>query len=168
MPNKDIAQNSRKGKQMKKALMVTGALAVFALVTGSVTSGSPELAGPGTIRLTGRQIEINVDNRGAPSRGPGDVLLIRQLLYNKGIRKAPIGHSDMVCTYTGTMSRQCSGTYFLPRGKIVVAGSLRFRVFYKLAVVGGTDIYDNVRGSLTGTLYGRTPRREILIFRLSV
>ena len=153
---------------MKKAIIVTGALAAFAFVTGSVTSGSPELAGPGTIRLTSKQIEISVDNRGSSSRGPGDVLLVRQLLYNKGIRRAPIGHSDMVCTYTGTRSQQCSGTYFLPRGKIVVAGSLRYRDFYKLAVVGGTDIYDNVRGSLTATMYNRSPRREILIFRLTV
>ena len=153
---------------MKKSLVVTGALAVFALVTGSVTSGSSDLAGPGTIRLTSRQIGISFDNRGASSRGPGDVLLIRELLYNKGIRKAPIGHSEMVCTYTGSRWQQCSGTYFLPRGKIVVAGSLRWREFFKLAVVGGTDIYDNVRGSLSATLYARQPRREILIFRLTV
>ena len=67
--------------------------------------------------------------------------MIRQLLYNKGIRKAPIGHSDMVCTYTGNRSRQCNGTYFLPRGKISVAGSVRYWEFFKLAIVGGTDLY---------------------------
>jgi hypothetical protein len=153
---------------MKKSLMVTGALAAFALATGSVTSGSSDLAGPGTIKVTSRQIGIIFDNRGPASRGPGDVLLIRELLYNKGIRKSPIGHSEMVCTYTGSKWQQCSGTYFLPRGKIVVAGSLRWREFYKLAVVGGTDIYDNVRGSVSATLYARQPRREILIFRLTV
>ena len=32
---------------MKKALLVTGALAALALATGSVTSGSSELAGAG-------------------------------------------------------------------------------------------------------------------------
>ena len=76
--------------------------------------------------------------------------------------------ADLVCTYTGSATRQCSGTYVLPRGKIVVSGSLQFREFYKLAVVGGTEIYDNVRGSMTATLYARQPRREILIFRLVV
>ena len=35
-----------------------------------------------------------------------------------------------------------------------------------VAVVGGTDIYDNVRGSMTGTQLGRGPRREYLVFRL--
>lgn len=153
---------------MKKALMVTGTLAAFALVTGSVTSGSPGLTGPGTIKLTTRQIGATLSNNGPPGRGPGDVLLIRELLYNKGIRKAPIGHSEMVCTYTGMRWQQCSGTYFLPRGKIVVARSLRYREFFKLAVVGGTDLYDNVRGSVSATMYSRNPRRSILIFRLTV
>jgi hypothetical protein len=153
---------------MKKALTVTGALAVFALATGSVTSGSSELTGPGTIKLTTRQVGISLNDTGAPGRGPGDVVLIRELLYNKGIRRAPIGHSEMVCTYTGRRWQQCSGTYFLPRGKIVVAGSLRWREFFKLAVIGGTDLYDNVRGSLSATMYSRSPRRSILIFRLTV
>ena len=55
-----------------------------------------------------------------------------------------------------------------PEGTIVVAGSVRFRDFFKLAVVGGTEIYDNVRGSLTVTSTRDRPRREILIFRLIV
>ena len=153
---------------MKKAFLVTGALVALALMTGSVTSGSSGLTGPGTINLTTRQLGTNFNDTGPPGRGPGDVVLIRELLYNKGIRKAPIGHSEMVCTYTGRRWQQCSGTYFLPRGKIVVAGSLRYREFFKLAVVGGTDLYDNVRGSVSATMYSRNPRRSILIFRLSV
>lgn len=153
---------------MRKPLLLIGALFGFALLTGSVTRGSPDLSGPGTIRITSREIQISLDNRGAQRRDAGDVVLIRQLLFNKGIRKEPIGHADLVCTFTGSRSRQCSGTYFLPRGKIVVAGSLRFRAFFKLAVVGGTDLYDNVRGSLTVTMLGRGPRRELLLFRLVV
>ena len=153
---------------MKKAFLVTGALAALALATGSITSGSSELTGPGTIKLTTRQISMSFNDTGAPGRGPGDVALIRELLYNKGIRRAPIGHSEMVCTYTGRRWQQCSGTYFLPRGKIVVAGSLRYREFFKLAVIGGTDLYDNVRGSVSATMYSRNPRRSILILRLTI
>jgi hypothetical protein len=153
---------------MKKAFFVTGSVVALALLTGSVTSGSSDLAGPGTIKLTTRQIGSSFNDSGSPGRGPGDVILIRELLYNKGIRRAPIGHSEMVCTYTGKRWQQCSGTYFLPRGKIVVAGSLRYREFFKLAVVGGTDLYDNVRGSVSATMYSRNPRRSILIFRLTV
>ena len=150
---------------MKKPLIVFAALAMFALATGSVTLGSGEVS-PGLIRLTSKEIKRSVVNRGSAHRSPGDVVVIRQLLYNKGIRKTPLGHSDMVCTYTGNRSRQCSGTYTLPRGKISVSGSIRYWEFYKLAIVGGTDFYANIRGSETGTLYARDPRREILVFRL--
>jgi hypothetical protein len=93
-------------------------------------------------------------------------MLIRQLLYNKGITRKAIGRSEIVCTYTGSRTRQCNGTYSLPKGKIVVSGSMRYRGFFKLAVVGGTDLYNNVRGSMSGTLYSRGPRRELLVFRL--
>ena len=149
---------------MRKALFVFAALATFALVTGSLTFGSGEVA-PGVVRLTTKEIKRRVTNNGTAGRA-GDVVVIRTLLYNKGIRKAPIGHSDMVCTYTGNRSRQCNGTYSLPRGKIVVSGSIRYWEFYKLAIVGGTDLYSDVRGSETATLYARGPRKEILVFRL--
>jgi hypothetical protein len=152
---------------MKRKLMIAFAVLGFALITGSITHDSSALNPPGgTIRITARDLEVELDNRGPASRSAGDVLLIRQLLYNKGITKQAIGHSDMICTYTGPRSRQCNGTYFLPKGKIVVSGSMRWRVFFKLAVVGGTDLYNNVRGSVSGTLYSRGPRREILVFRL--
>jgi hypothetical protein len=150
---------------MKKPLIVLAALATYALATGSVTLGSAQVS-PGLIRLTSKEIQRSVINRGSASRGPGDVVVIRQLLYNKGIRKAPIGHSDMVCTFTGNRSRQCNGTYTLPRGKLIVSGSVRYWEFYKLAIVGGTDLYSDVRGSETATLYARGPRKEILVFRL--
>ena len=153
---------------MKQVLMLVVAMLGVALITGSVTQGSSDLTGPGMIRITSRDVDVMVDNRGRSGRGTGDVMVIRQLLFNKGIRKQAIGHADIVCTYTGRRSRQCSGTYFLPRGKIVVAGSLRYREFFKLAVVGGTDLYNNVRGSVSGTLLGRGPRREILVFRLLI
>lgn len=153
---------------MKQIPMLVVAMIGVALITGSVTQGSPELSGPGTIRISSRDIDVAFVNRGSSRRGSGDVLVIRQLLFNKGITKQAIGHSDLVCTYTGRRSRQCSGTYFLPRGKIVVSGSMRYREFFKLAVVGGTDLYDNVRGSMSGTLLGRGPRRELLVFRLIV
>lgn len=150
---------------MKKSLFVFAALATFALVTGSVSFGSSEVS-PGLVRLTSKEIKRNVVNYGSASRGPGDVVVIRQLLYNKGLRRTPIGHSDMVCTFTGNRSRQCNGTYSLPRGKIIVSGSVRYWEFYKLAIIGGTDLYADIRGSETATLYARGPRKEILVFRL--
>ena len=42
---------------MRKLLLISGALVGFALITGSITTGSAALPGPGTIRITslGRQ-----------------------------------------------------------------------------------------------------------------
>ena len=152
---------------MRNKLLIALAVLGFALVTGAITHGSSALNPPGgTIRITARDLDVDLDNRGPAGRSSGDVLLIQQLLYNKGITKQAIGRSNIVCTYTDRRFRQCNGTYSLPKGKIVVAGSMRYRGFFKLAVVGGTDFYNNVRGSVSGTLIGRGPRREVLVFRL--
>jgi hypothetical protein len=152
---------------MKHKLMIALAVLGLALVTGAITRDSSALVPPGgTIRITARDLDVELDNRGPARRSTGDVLLIRQLLFNKGITKQAIGRSDIVCTYTGSRDRQCNGTYILPRGKIVVSGSMRYRGFFKFAVVGGTDLYNNVRGSVSGTMLNRGPRRELLVFRL--
>ena len=73
-----------------------------------------------------------------------------------------------MCTATGTGSYNCNGTYFLPKGKLMVEGVLASRLFYELAVVGGTRLYENARGTLTGTALGGSPRHEFLLFRLVV
>ena len=68
---------------------------------------------------------------------------------------------------TGTGSANCSGTYFLPKGKLMVAGVLAERLLYELAVIGGTGFYQDARGTLTVTVIGDSPRHELLMFRLS-
>ena len=75
-------------------------------------------------------------------------------LFNKRITPISIGHSDITCIDTGTGSSNCTGTYFLPKGKIMVEGVIASRLFYELAVIGGTGLYDNVRGTLTVTYLG--------------
>src|SRR5262249_60254456 len=98
---------------------------------------------PGTIRVTDRQVKhIHVDG-GPKGKGAGDQDFYRELLYNRGITPDPIGHSDVMCTSTGTGSANCSGTYFLPKGKLMVAGVLASRLFYELAVIGGAPLYHN-------------------------
>ena len=152
---------------MKHKLMIALAVLGFALATGAITRDSSALNPPGgTIRITARDLDVVVDNRGPARRSIGDVLLIQPAALQQGDHEAgdrPLRHRLHV---HGPRSRQCNGTYFLPRGKIVVSGSMRYRGFFKLAVVGGTDLYNNVRGSVSGTLYSRGPRRELLVFRL--
>jgi hypothetical protein len=153
---------------MKRTLQFGVALAGLALFVIAVAPASQALDRPGTIRITTREVAHRIMDQGRPGRGPGDIEIIRTLLYNKGLTPRAIGHSEVVCTFTGRRSRVCNGTYFLPRGKIVVAGALVFRQFYEFAVLGGTGLYNNVQGSLTVTTTTPKPRRDILTFRLVV
>jgi hypothetical protein len=125
------------------------------------------LTGPGVIRITQRQVESARVDLGRRGPSVGDIEVTRALLYNTNITPHPIGHSELLCTFTGTNSRICSGVYFLPKGKIMTGGSLLYRQFYELAVVGGTGLYSNVRGTLTVTsLKPSHPATDILFFRL--
>jgi hypothetical protein len=138
------------------------------LVGAAAAAGSVALTGPGTIRVTDRLVKhLHVDT-GKPGRGAGDMDFWRQSLYNKGVTPSPIGHSDLTCFNTGTGSMNCNGTYFLPRGKIVVTGVIGSRLFYELSVIGGTGLYVNARGTVTATYLGGIPAHEFLIFRLLV
>jgi hypothetical protein len=153
---------------MSRTLIIAGIGGVIALIAGASTLGSPELTKPGTVKISTRGLPRTFVDRGPVGRGPGDLLVSRQLLYNKGITPKAIGHSDFVCTYTARYARQCMATFTLPKGKIVVAGTITFNQFYSLAVIGGTGFYDNVLGSLTVTRLSRTPPRELLVFRLTI
>jgi len=152
---------------MVNRVAVSMAIAGGALAVAAAALSSPALTTPGTIRLTDKLVKkIHVDGHG-PGRA-GDTDFYRQALYNRGITPAPIGHSDIMCTSTGTGSEHCSGTYFLPKGKIMVTGVIASHLFYELAVIGGTNLYENARGTLTCTALGGSPRHEFLLFRLVV
>jgi hypothetical protein len=153
-----------------RRLQITAQLAAGAAILAVATpaTGSVALNQPGSIRITDKLVKhthVNVGRRGSNA---GDFDFYRQLLFNKGITTTPIGHSDLTCINTGTGSSNCSGTYFLPRGKIMVDGVIASRLFYELAVIGGTGIYDNVRGTLTVTFLGGLPAREFLLFQLGI
>jgi hypothetical protein len=140
------------------------ATVVLALASSSLAQA---LTGPGVIRITQRQVESARIDLGRHGPSAGDIEVTRALLYNTNITPHPIGHSELLCTFTGTNSRICSGVYFLPKGKIMTGGSLLYRQFYELAVVGGTGLYSNVRGTLTVTsLKPSHPATDILFFRL--
>ncbi len=139
-----------------------------AVLAGAAWGGWTSTAGtgPAHIRITNRQVELSKLDLGRPGRSPGDMEVVHQLLFNRRITTKPIGHSEFLCTYTIGINRNCSGTFFLPKGKLFVGGTLRFRQFYQLAVLGGTGLYDNARGTLTVTRIDRRPPRDIVLFRL--
>jgi hypothetical protein len=145
-------------------LAAAGALVVATLAL------QPALAldKPGTVQITDsliRHTHIDSGKRGASA---GDLDVYSMLLYNKRITPKSIGHAEMVCTAVGTKRQSCNGTYFLPKGTIVVQGVIDSRLIYGLAVVGGTSLYNNVRGALTVTSLHRSPVQELLVFRLVV
>jgi hypothetical protein len=145
------------------ALALAAALgaAVFGVWSSSAATG------PGVIRITSTQTKFVRVDVGARGRSAGDAEVIRGRVYNRRIRARAIGRYEMVCTFTFGYSRACRGTFFLPRGKIVVGGGITQRQIYELAILGGTGLYDNARGTFTGTRTARNPRREFLIFRLT-
>jgi hypothetical protein len=146
------------------AMMLVAALGAGPLIFGLSSSAA---TGPGKIRLTSREISrVRVD-LGRAGRGPGDTEIVRQNLFNKRLMSKPLGQAEYVCTYTTSLSRACTVTFFLPRGRLMAGGSIRYQELYELAVLGGTRLYDNARGTLTVIRTTRRPLRQILVFRLS-
>jgi hypothetical protein len=138
--------------------VVVGGLVVVALTAG-LSSGA---TGPAVVRLTDLQTKLSSFG---PSLGGGEVA--RLTLYGSRSTKRPIGHGVLLCTYVGENERSCRGSYLLPRGAIETAGVLKSRLIYTHAIVGGTGLYDNARGTVTVTARALRPRREILVFRLT-
>ena len=156
---------------MKKILILTVLLiAASAAVAVSTAPGAdrPPQTGPGQIRITDVQTSYSLVKGRRGTHGAGSVEFVKQRLYNRRVSSKPIGRGTLMCTYFDARDRACSGTYFLPKGALVVGGAIQSRLLYQIAVVGGTGLYDNARGMLTVTSTGLRPtRREVLLFRLT-
>lgn len=141
----------------------SAAAAAAAVVVGAANGSTP----PAQIRIT----DVQASYRLLPAAGgikAGAEEIVRQRLYNPRLSGKQIGHADLLCTYLDAQARTCTGTYALPRGSLVVEGVIQSRLLYEIAVVGGTGLYDNARGSLTVTSTAVRPvRREVLLFRLT-
>ena len=149
---------------IRVGFLLVGVLAGV-LVVSPWEHGSEAATGPGTIRITNREVNVSRVDVGRRGKSPGDMEIIRQRLYDRTSRL--IGRAELMCTFVDSRrSRICRGTYFMPKGKLVVGGSLQYRQFYDLAVTGGTGLYDNARGSVTVTRMARRPVRDLVVFRL--
>jgi len=145
--------------------LLAGAL-VGILVASPSQSRSEASTGPATITINDREVAVTRVDLGARGTSPGDMEIVRTTLLQRGTRDV-IGRGELVCTFVDTVrSRVCRGTYVLPKGKLVVGGSILYRQFYDLAVLGGTGLYDNARGTLTITRTARRPVRDLVVFRL--
>jgi hypothetical protein len=138
------------------------------LVLSAAAPAAVTLTGPGTIKITDRLVKFTHVGGVKAEGGAGGIGFYRQSLFNVRLTKTPIGHADITCINTGTGSMNCDGTYFLPKGKIMVEGVIGSRLFYELAVVGGTGLYANARGSVTINYLGGPEPGEFLDFSLVV
>jgi hypothetical protein len=154
--------------EVKEVLVRGRMLASTIVVIGVVVVNTADGATPpAQIRITDVQASY-VRVPSANGRSAGSVEIIKQLLYNPSLSQSSIGNASLVCTYLDTRARTCTGTYALPKGNLVVAGAIASRLLYEIAVVGGTGLYDNARGTLTVTSTDLRPRRrELLLFRLA-
>ncbi|HST13956.1 MAG TPA: hypothetical protein VLJ44_03775 [Gaiellaceae bacterium] len=146
---------------MTLAVVVGGLVAVGSAAFAS--DRSTESTGKAVVRLTDKQIRIS--HIGGDVIGSGDIA--RMTLYGSSSATQPIGHAVITCTDVGSGEQTCQATYILPKGTLETAGILRTRLFYTQAIVGGTGLFDNARGTLTVTARNLSPRREILLFRLT-
>lgn len=150
----------------RSAAWLLAGLAIGVAAVGPWGDRSQAGTGPATIRITDSQISIARIDLGRKGTSPGDMEVVRTRLLQRGTSKR-LGHGELVCTFVdGTRTRVCQGTFTLPKGKLFVGGSILYRQFYDLAVLGGTGLYDNARGSLTVTRTGTKPVRNLVFFRL--
>jgi hypothetical protein len=149
-------------------LPVLAGLAGALLVGVFALPGAQALDRPGEVRISASELRHAHVDGGPTGAGVGDLDVYRLRLFNKRIRTKAIGSATMTCTAVGVTSQSCTATYFLPKGEIVTQGVITSRLIYELAVVGGTGLYSNVRGTLTVTSLTRKPPSELLVFRLSV
>ena len=137
------------------------------LVVSPWDYGSAAATGPATIRITNREVSVARVDVGRHGKSPGDMEIVRQRLFDRHSPPRLIGRAELICNFVDSRrARVCRGTYFMPKGKLVVGGSLSFRQFYDLAVTGGTGLYDNARGTVTVTRMSRRPNRDLVVFRL--
>ena len=149
----------------KVGWLLTGAI-VGIVAVGPWQTRSEAGTGKATIRINDRELAATRIDVGPRGVSPGDQEIIRARLLERGTGTT-IGRSELVCTFVDSgRSRSCRGTYILPKGKIVVGGSLLYRQFYELAVLGGTGLFDNARGTLVVTRIGVRPVRDRMVFRL--
>jgi hypothetical protein len=153
---------------------ISGKLAALTAVGGTLLvaivalPGAKALDRPGTITISDSELRHAHVDAGPIGRSAGDLDIYTLRLFNKRIRGNAIGRATMVCTAVGGPGQSCNATYSLPKGAIVVQGLITTRLIYELPVIGGTGLYNNVRGSVTVTSLKRKPSQELLVFRLTV
>ena len=113
----------------------------------------------------GRFRETQVSGR-TVGTGSGAIEVWRTRVYT--YRGQTVGTGALTCIYVDnhTSFRQCTGTYLLPLGKIIVAGDVTNRGAFELAVIQGTRFYAGSHGTALFRLYAKHPAQSFVTFYL--
>ena len=107
----------------KVGWLLTGVL-VGIVAVGPWQTRSEAGTGKATIKINDRELAMTRIDLGPRGVSPGDQEIIRSRLLERGTGNT-IGRSELLCTFVDSgRSRSCRGTYILPKGKLVVGGSL--------------------------------------------
>jgi hypothetical protein len=128
----------------RNALIVMAVAGVGAVAFTSAASGGRQPAAV-TLHAQSKLEHAQLVDNDPQGRSAGDVLVFtEQLLDARGRR---IGSDAATCTYLFDQRSECTGTYVLPGGKVMVQliqpGSTGT---YTQAIVGGTGRYARARG----------------------
>jgi hypothetical protein len=140
---------------MKKPALLAAILVLAGAIVVLLTSaGSAQQSQTHRIVLVQRGGEVRtIDNRPrSPRRGrisSGDQLAFTELVYDRDGRRIGSLHGFCVETVGGRRARgPCTAIFGLTDGTIVVTGmATPRRNNFIFAVVGGTGLYDGMRGS---------------------
>jgi hypothetical protein len=127
---------------VKAILVLLAILAVF------VPTGGALQPGPATIKATTEIVAVGK---------AGAVTTRTYRIYNRPSFHDAIGTAVLTCVKLAAGAIACHEYFRFRQGQIVTEGLVAGTVFYRLAVVGGTGVYDNAGGTLTvQQLTGRT------------
>jgi hypothetical protein len=159
--NRKISNRPRKEHQMRKAAVLALAVTLAGLVVGVLPASG--LDNPEVIRL----IDIEEESIAIPPVSGGDqpslggrIFLTDGLYEWAGTKRGKrVGRLEGLCTVTNedfaarVATVYCTVAAYLPKGRILVAGFIRFAEEgpsqFVVSVVGGTGRYANARGTVT-------------------
>jgi hypothetical protein len=144
--------------------VVLATAALFGIPASAAEPNTPVVPEVGdTVSIGRATIEVTSGRIYAESR-PGLLQVSRSQIFDRGGHL--IGSRTLLCWVVVSIRSECRGTFQFPRGNIIVGGVRSSRRSYVLAVLGGTGLYDNARGSLSINQIGDDPKRDRVFIQL--
>ena len=134
---------------LRKALITGAAAAIVGLVVGGASLASAD--GGSSDRqfvLIERQVSQHFVDLGDAGLSVGDHAVFRSVFKTPGGANA--GDVNVVCTLVSKTAARCEATARLQRGTLELSGLFNITSpDIRLAIVGGTGVYDRARGQLS-------------------